>query len=107
MLAWGGAIQRTRAQGFLYIRHVHMRRWGPALEACEAIAELAKDPAVAATPSLQVLVRIRFIIEMIWWIGLAPWEFEFPFPGSLISTLQVTLNPKPSALSPQSSTLNP
>ena len=22
---------------------------------------------------------------MIWWTGLAPWEFEFPFPGSLIS----------------------
>ena len=20
---------------------------------------------------------------MIWWTGLAPWEFEFPFPGSL------------------------
>jgi len=27
------------------------------------------------------LVRIHFIIEMIWWTGLAPWEFEFPFPG--------------------------
>ena len=23
---------------------------------------------------------------MIRWTGLAPWEFEFPFPGSLIST---------------------
>jgi len=23
---------------------------------------------------------------MIWWTGLAPWECEFPFPGSLIST---------------------
>ena len=33
-----------------------------------------------------LLVRIRFIIEMIWWTGLAPREFEFPFPGSLIST---------------------
>jgi hypothetical protein len=22
---------------------------------------------------------------MIWWTGLAPWEFEFPFPGSRIS----------------------
>ena len=30
--------------------------------------------------------RIHFIIEMIWWTGLAPWEFEFPFPGSLAST---------------------
>ena len=33
-----------------------------------------------------LLVRIHFIIEMIWWTGLALWELEFPFPGSLIST---------------------
>jgi len=25
-------------------------------------------------------------LEMIWWTGLAPWEFEFHHPGSLIST---------------------
>ena len=30
-----------------------------------------------------LLVRMNFIIQMIWWTGLAPWEFE----GSLISTL--------------------
>jgi len=29
-----------------------------------------------------LLVRIHFIIVMIRWTGLAPWEFEFPFPGS-------------------------
>jgi len=29
---------------------------------------------------------IHFIIVMIKWTGLAPWEFEFPFPGSLTST---------------------
>ena len=23
--------------------------------------------------------RIHLSIEKIWWIGLAPWEFEFPF----------------------------
>jgi len=23
-----------------------------------------------------LLVRIHFIIEMIWWTGLAPWEYE-------------------------------
>ena len=28
-------------------------------------------------------VRIHFIIVMIRRTGLAPWEFEFPFPGSL------------------------
>ena len=33
-----------------------------------------------------LLVQIRLIIVMIRWTGLAPWEFEFPFPGSLTST---------------------
>ena len=31
------------------------------------------------------LVRIHFIIEMVWWTGLAPSEFELSFPGSRIS----------------------
>ena len=35
------------------------------------------------------LVRIHLIVVMIWWTGLAPWEFEFPSPGSLISTFLV------------------
>ena len=26
---------------------------------------------------------------MIKWTGLAPWEFEFPFPGSITSTFLV------------------
>ena len=34
-----------------------------------------------------LLVRIHFIIVMIRWTGLAPWAFEFPFPGSLTSTV--------------------
>ena len=33
-----------------------------------------------------LLDRIHFIIVMIGWTGLAPWEFEFPSPGSLTST---------------------
>jgi hypothetical protein len=33
-----------------------------------------------------LLVRIRVIIEKNRWTGLAPWEFEFLFSGSLIST---------------------
>ena len=36
-----------------------------------------------------LLVRILFIILMIWWAGLALWEFEFPFPGSRTSTFLV------------------
>jgi len=33
-----------------------------------------------------LLFRIHFIIVMIRWTGLAPWEFAFPLPGSLTST---------------------
>jgi len=29
-----------------------------------------------------LLFRIHFIIVLIRWTGFAPWEFEFPFPGS-------------------------
>ena len=36
-----------------------------------------------------LLVRIPFIIVMIGWTGLAPWEFEFPFPGSPTVTFLV------------------
>ena len=30
-----------------------------------------------------LLVRIHFIVVMIRWTGLAPWEFESPFPTPL------------------------
>ena len=50
-----------------------------------------------------LLVRIHFIIVMIRWTGLAPWEFEFPFPGSLTSTFLVVSTPR----NPQPPTLNP
>ena len=30
------------------------------------------------------LVRTHFIIVMIRWTGLAAWEFEFPFPGTVV-----------------------
>ena len=33
-----------------------------------------------------LLVRIHLIILVIRWTGLAPWQFEFPFSGSLTST---------------------
>jgi len=36
-----------------------------------------------------LLVPIHFIIVIIRWTGLEPWEFEFPFPGSLTSTFLV------------------
>ena len=37
-----------------------------------------------------LLVRIHFIKVMIRWTDLAPWEFEFHFPGSLTSTFLET-----------------
>ena len=39
------------------------------------------------------LVQIHFVIVMIRWTGLAPGEFEFPFPGNVTSAflVQVTL----------------
>jgi len=43
-----------------------------------------------------LLVRIHFMIGMIRWTGLAPWDFECPFPGSLTSTF--LYNPQPQAL---------
>jgi hypothetical protein len=33
-------------------------------------------------------VRIHFIIVMFRWTGLAPWQFEFPFLGSLTVCFQ-------------------
>ena len=41
--------------------------------------------------TLNLLVRIHFIIVMIRWTGLAPWEFEISFPGSITSTFRVPL----------------
>ena len=42
----------------------------------------------------KLLVRIHFIVVMIGWTGLAPWEFEFPFPGSLTSTIPCNTVPE-------------
>ena len=33
-----------------------------------------------------LLVQVHFIIVTMRWTSLAPWESEFPFPGSLTST---------------------
>ena len=41
-----------------------------------------------------LLVRIHLIMsQMFWWIGLAPWQFEFPFPCSSISTFLLEISP--------------
>jgi len=53
--------------------------------------EMAVFPFSAAWPERELfidklLVRIHFIIVMIRWTGLAPWEFESTFPSDLTST---------------------
>ena len=56
--------------------------------------QAAGAPACPPTPTVRereffidnLLVRIYFIIVMSRCTGLAPREFEFPFPGSLTST---------------------
>ena len=40
----------------------------------------------------KLLVRIHFIIVIIRWTGLAPWEFEFLSPGSLTSTFRLEVS---------------
>jgi len=48
----------------------------------------APSPARPGRPAERefFIDNLLFIIEMIWWTGLAPWAFEFPFPGSLVSS---------------------
>ena len=51
-----------------------------------------QDPAVITLRERKFFIDnllVRFIIVMIRWTGLAPWEFEFPFPGNRISTFLV------------------
>ena len=48
-----------------------------------------------------LLVRIHFIIVMIRRTGLAPWEFEFPFPGSLATSFLVGTPLYPEKTKPQ------
>ena len=40
---------------------------------------------------VKLLVQIHFIISVIWWTGPAPWEFELPLQGCLVSTFLRTL----------------
>ena len=77
-----------------------------ALEASQAQRRRDRTPQCGERKFFieNILVRIHFIIEVIWWTGLAPREFEFPFPGSLISTFLYRLGCRsgPSAASSRS-----
>jgi len=58
-------------------------------QAVQGLASLALEPRDREFFTDNLLVRIHFIIVMIRWTGLAPWELELPFPGSLTSTFLV------------------
>ena len=65
------------------------RAWGADLSGCVGRrAPTARMPLRlrARVHIDNLLVRIHCRIVMIKWPGLAPWEFEFPFPGSLAFT---------------------
>ena len=65
-------------------------------EQTEAELEVARRPVLSPEREFFVdnlPVRIHFIIVMIRWTGLAPWESEFPFPGRLASTFLGRLEP--------------
>ena len=47
-----------------------------------------------------LLVRIHFIIEMIRWTGLAPWEFKFPFHTLLQEARKQSAPPLPIEIAP-------
>ena len=50
------------------------------------VLHLTEQPAVEKEFFIDNLpVRIHFTFVMIRWTGLAPWEFEFPFSGSVTS----------------------
>ena len=59
-----------------------------------------EQQVVHVLPTLPTVGREQYVgkadptpLDRTWWTGLAPWEFEFPFPGSLIPTfLAYTLN---------------
>ena len=65
---------------------LYRRDTGPSTPrpACPAAREFFSD---------NQLVRNHFFIEIIWWTGLAPWEIEFPFPGSSTSGWPSTPRP--------------
>ena len=56
------------------------------VERCEKVVISGQLPLTEREFCIDnLLVRIHFIIRMVKWTGLAPWEFEFLFSGSLTS----------------------
>ena len=63
-----------------------MQHTGCNLVPAEVVRSLAQIPTQKLEREFFIdnrLVRIHFIIVMIRWTNLAPWEFEFPFPKTM------------------------
>ena len=83
---------------------VPLYRYSPHADHQAVIADLIK-PLLDAPPLAMdyefftddLLVRIHFIIVMMRWTGLAPWIFEFPFPGCLTALEPPPQTPNPEA----------
>ena len=63
-----------------------------------SVREAARSKTPLALPEREffidnLLVRIHYIIVTIRWTGLAPWDFEFHFPGSLTFTFLTLQHP--------------
>ena len=67
----------------------HGHHMSPSVKACDVSAGLSPrgGPILSREFFVHNLQVRGFIIEMIWWTGLAPWEFDFLVLGSLSSTL--------------------
>jgi len=65
----------------------------PGLFPAPKLTDFYREPSMSEREFFidNLLVRIHFIIVMIRWTGLAPWDFGLSFPGSLISTFLVNL----------------
>ena len=63
----------------------------PPPESCAELPDIDHVPDTCKRDQRETsLLTIYWsIIEMVWLTGLAPWEFKFPFPGSLVSTFLV------------------
>ena len=82
------------------VKHPSKPTVGNAVGRCTGITDILPDSWFTSNQNFSrescianLLVRIHCIIVIIGWTGLAPWEFEISFPGSLISrTLHVVID---------------
>jgi len=76
-----GTLAHTRTHSHSHSRthlHTHSRRSRHSRSCRCSKSASGRAPSRLSTPSASTQVRIHFIIVMIRWTGLAPWEFEFP-----------------------------